>query len=199
MTAEYQQAASRSWAGQDVLLQWWEAMNLSAEALGRPPAPTAWRAELKRAQSPEAVLLTEGFRNLWLKVRDQAFPDFLGEHQKMLAWAAVAGVLSHVRQNGRGRFAAVFGQKDAKTQKPLVSELRFHQLQASRTPEEFYRRMHRLVRLCGGEMPVQDLAKGILDWFVEQMGHKSGEISYGTAVRWALDYYSAAETPAAKN
>lgn len=202
MTNEHQQTGTSHWAGRDALLYWWESMNLSYDELKRPTAPTVWRAELKRAQHPEAVLLTEGFRGLWLKLPDDAFPAFLDKknpHQKMLAWATVAGVLSHVRHHKKGRFAEVFGQKDSKTQKPLVSELRFHQLQAARTPTDFYRRLHRLVRLVGGELPVDDLAKGILDWFAEQAGHQPGNAAAGVAVRWAMDYYTAADAAPVKN
>ncbi|MHA6964740.1 type I-E CRISPR-associated protein Cse2/CasB [Zobellella denitrificans] len=201
MTATEQPVTVKpSFAGEVALMRWWQAMMLSEQelaALNIRPAPTVYRAELKRAETPEAVLMTQGFRALWL-----GLPESVRERKpwSMLAWATLAGVLSHVRQqDGSQSFAASLGKIDPDTDKPKVSELRFQQLQGARTAEEFYRRLHRLIKQVSGHTRVVSLAKGILDWFDEHYGQATLRPDKKIAVRWAMDYYQAAESGLAKN
>ena len=194
MTHTVQAPVTANFVGEAVLMRWWQAMMLSEPELAKlniRPAPTVFRAELKRAQTPEAVLMTQGFRSLWLSL-----PEPARERQEsMLAWAALAGILSHVKQQDNSRnFAAGLGQLDEKTGKPKVSELRFQQLQGARTPEEFYRRLHRLIKQVNGQSRVSSLAKGVLDWFAEHYGSTPLRANKKIAVRWAMDYYQAANS-----
>ncbi|WP_417607593.1 type I-E CRISPR-associated protein Cse2/CasB [Oceanimonas baumannii] len=187
-------------AGEGALMRWWQAMMLTEQELNTlniRPAPTVYRAELKRAGTPEAALMTQGFRALWL-----ALPDSARERKpwSMLAWAALAGVLSHVKQQDDSRsFAASLGKINPDIDKPKVSELRFQQLQGARTPEDFYRRLHRLIKQVNGKTHVASLARGILDWFDEHHGQQALRPDKKIAVRWAMDYYQAAEPALAKS
>lgn len=191
--------ATSVFTGEAVVMRWWQAMTLSEQeltALKIRPAPTVFRAELKRAETPEAVLMTQGFRALWLSLPE---PARQRRSWSMLAWATLAGVLSHVRlQDDSRSFAASLGKIDTNTDKPRVSELRFQQLQGARTPEEFYRRLNRLVKQVKGQTRVASLAKGILDWFDEHYGYAPLRADKKIAVRWAMDYYQATEKSPAK-
>lgn len=194
MTQIEQTEVSANFAGEAVLMRWWQAMMLSDSELVKlniRPAPTVFRAELKRAQTPEAVLMTQGFRTLWLSLPESAQ---LRREWSMLAWATLAGVLSHVKQqDGSPSFAFGLGQLDEKTGKPRVSELRFQQLQGARTPEEFYRRLHRLIKQVNNQTRITSLARGVLDWFDEHYGYAPLRADKKIAVRWAMDYYQAAK------
>ncbi|MDC9597484.1 type I-E CRISPR-associated protein Cse2/CasB [Xenorhabdus anantnagensis] len=53
------------------LMRWWESMFLSPSALKEKkitPAPTLYKAELKRCQDIDSVTLAEGFRALWFNL-----------------------------------------------------------------------------------------------------------------------------------
>ncbi len=191
-----------SFEGSESLLHWWQTMVLppnELEAMGRKPAPTVYRAELKRAESPEAVLLTQGFRALWLSlpgsVRDKKSPWM------PLAWATIAASLSHVRhwpdENPNQSFANSLGRIDPNTDKPRVSELRFQQLQSASSPEDFFRRLRRLLKLMGGRSNPLSLASDTLSWFAEHHQLSPRKADKRIALRWAMDYYQVADKAAA--
>ena len=177
------------------LHRWWKSMSLSPDELKAEnirPAPTVFRAELKRAASPDSVLLTSGFRALWLSLPDEVRED-KARSWTPLALATMAGVLSLVREDKKGRFAAALGQIDADTDKSKVSELRFAQLQGAKTPEDFYRRLCRIVRQLKGSVPVLPLARDILTWYDEHHKKLPLRADKRLSVTWAMDYYRAAE------
>ncbi|WP_341501785.1 type I-E CRISPR-associated protein Cse2/CasB [Gallaecimonas sp. GXIMD4217] len=192
-----------SFEGSDSLLRWWQAMTLppaELEALKLKPAPTLYRAELKRAEGPEGALLTQGFRALWLKLPERARNR---ASWSPLAWATIAASLSHVRQlpaeSPEQSFATSLGRIDPKTDKPRVSELRFQQLQNARSPEDFFRRLRRLVKLLGGSCNPQSLAADTLSWFAEHHQLSPRRADKRIALRWAMDYYQAADKAASKD
>lgn len=193
--SEQKPEKSTNFPGGFELHRWWKSMSLSPDELKAEnirPAPTVFRAELKRAASPEAVLLTSGFRALWLSLPE----DLRDENARPwtpLAWATVAGVLSLVRTDQQGRFAAALGQIDTDTDKSKVSELRFAQLQGAKTPEDFYRRLCRIVRQLKGKVPVLPLARDILAWYDEHNRKLPLRADKRLSVTWAMDYYRAAE------
>lgn len=193
----------RFFKGEQQVLNWWRSMNASPDELKKesiPLAPTVWRAELKRAASSDAALLTQGFRGLWFRLPPDAYPNFLKPEQKMLAWGAVAGLLSHVRHSSLAHsFAYQLGKPDEKTDKPVVSELRFQQLIASKSPEDFYRRMQRIIQQMKGELPVVHLSHSILDWFAEYLKTQPTPANHSVTLRWAMDYYQAADKASTKN
>lgn len=182
--------------GSRELYRWWRSIACSPEELkadGIQPAPTVYRAELKRAASPDAVLLTSGFRALWLSLPQEVREEKVRPWTP-LAWATLAGVLGLVRTNMDGNFGAALGQIAPGTDKPIVSELRFAQLQGARTPEDFYRRLSRIIRQLKGRAPVIPLARDILVWFDEHHRKLPKRADKQLSVTWAMDYYRAADT-----
>ena len=180
--------------GVTTALRWWKSMYASAGELkkeGIQAAPTAWKAELKRAESIDAVLLTQGFRALWLSLSS----EITGGNEKqvgenMLCWAAVAGALVSVSDNHTESFAKLAGKR-GDGDKPVVSEMRFAQLQQAQTPEEFLRRIRRIVKQLNGNVSVVQLAKDTCNWYQELTSNYPRQADKRIAVRWAMDYYQA--------
>tara|TARA_R110002167_G_scaffold29556_3_gene98647 strand:- start:1074 stop:1628 length:555 start_codon:yes stop_codon:yes gene_type:complete len=175
-----------------VILRWWQSMFLSAEQLkgkGIIPAPTAHKAQLKRAESLDSVMLTEGFRSLWLSLPDELVASATSE--KMESIAAVAAALIQVKNNTTAKLASVAGQR-VDGDKSKVSELRFSQLQNAKTPDDFIRRLRRILQQVKGEVAVVALAKDIEMWFLEYYGTRPNQASKRISVQWAMDYYRAA-------
>lgn len=148
------------------------------------------RAELRRSKSLDAVLLTEGFRNLW-----QALVD-TGQYRErdMLAWACVAAALAEVRQqpaNESATFARCLGEQKDKTGRPYMSGLRFAQLQKSYSGDDFLMRLRRALALINKTAPVLSLTDNILHWFHEQRDNQGARPTDRLAVRWATDYFTA--------
>ncbi len=160
------------------------------------------RARLRRAERPEDILLTDAFFNFL-----QRMPEGWRERMPMLTSAAVAGLLSHVKENrqalSRGyqpkdknkqRNIASFAEQlatPAKSKKPPMSELRFQQLQKSLTTDDFYRRILRAIRLLDGKVNISSLANDIIHWNQEFDNQIDREPAKRLAVRWATDYFTA--------
>ena len=124
--------------------RWWQRLTFT-EAQARehklpPPWPRGVRAILRRCESPEAAVLTEGFRKLWqILEKDAPEPDGLANYKRrdMKAWACVATVLAELRKERHGvALGGQLAQQKDSTGKPLVSELRFQQLQQSHSSDE---------------------------------------------------------------
>jgi len=146
------------------------------------------RARLRRAVAPEDILLTDAFFHFL-----QHMPES-SEHwrQDMLASACVAGALAHVKNHKETlSFATQLATPmDGKSKAPM-SELRFQQLQKSRTLDDFYRRILRAIRLLDGQVNIVSLANDILHWHRE-FQHTTGRNPQNRlAVRWATDYFTA--------
>jgi CRISPR system Cascade subunit CasB len=151
------------------------------------------RARLRRAESPEDILLTNAFFHFLEKVPDK-FPDKLSEEKRekrLYVSAAVAGLLAHVKSNNTNhRFAQQLATPiDGK--KAPMSELRFQQLQKSQTTDDFYRRIIRAIRLLGGNVNIISLANDIIHWHKEFEHQLDRHPSNRLAVRWATDYFTA--------
>lgn len=160
------------------------------------------RARLRQAERPEDILLTDAFFNFL-----QRMPESWRERIPMLTSAAVAGLLSHVKKDkqalSRGyqpkdknkqKNTASFAEQlatPAKTQKSPMSELRFQQLQKSRTTDDFYRRVIRAIRLLDGKVNTPSLANDIIHWHREFDNQVDRKPSNRLAVRWATDYFTA--------
>ena len=145
------------------------------------------RARLRRAESPDDVLLTEPFFNFLHRM-----PERWAEQKNLPVSALIAAVVAHVKKNdGKKSFAAQLASPKTGTDRERMSEQRFQQLQKSRTPDEFFRRLIRAVKLAEGQVNIVSLADSIWHWM--------NEYRYGTelkpfdrlAVRWANDYYGA--------
>lgn len=160
------------------------------------------RARLRRAERPEDILLTDAFFHFL-----QQMPEGWREKNPILTSAAVAGLLSHVKEDRR-TVSEGFQPKDekkskemvsfakqlagpAKSKKPPMSELRFQQLQKSRTTDDFYRRILRAIRLLDGKVNILSLANDIIHWHREFDNQIDRKPSNRLAVRWATDYFTA--------
>jgi len=161
------------------------------------------RARLRRTDNAEDVLLTRAFFNFL-----DEMPECWRENKPMLVSAAVAGVLSHVKRNkiipseiheskseDAPKKIMSFAEQLAtplKNKKAPMSELRFQQLQKSRTENDFYRLTLRAVNLLGSEVNIFSLANDIIQWHQEFYQKGSDRKSTDRlAVRWATDYFSA--------
>lgn len=162
------------------------------------------RARLRRAERPEDLLLTDAFFHFL-----EAMPDESEQwRDNLLVSAAVAGALAHVKQNKQVK-SRLFKSKDDNSNKrdasfaeqlatPLegkgkapMSELRFQQLQKSKTTEDFYRRILRAIRLLDGNVNIVSLANDIIHWHKE-FEHTAAisQPAKRLAVRWASDYFT---------
>lgn len=174
-----------------VILRWWQSMFLPAEKLrekGIIPAPTSHKAQLKRADGVDAVMLTEGFRALWLNLPEEVIAT--NNFQKIECFAAIASVLVQVKTDANERLAIVAGKK-SEGDKSVVSEMRFSQLMNAKTPDDFIRRLRRILQQVKGEAAVVALAKDIEGWFLEYYGFRPNQPSKRISVQWAMDYYRA--------
>ncbi len=159
------------------------------------------RARLRRAERPEDILLTDAFFNFVNRM-----PDSWRENNTMLTSAAVAGLLAHVKEDSqtlskslppkdenKPKKMASFAEQLAtpvKRKKPPMSELRFQQLQKSRTTDEFYRHMLRAIRLLDAKVNIISLANDIIQWHWEFNNQIDREPTKRLAVRWATDYFT---------
>lgn len=175
-----------------IVQRWWQCMFLSPDELkktGMFPAPTAHRAQLKRCDSIDAAMLTEGFRKLWFSL-----PEEITEKAKSTeieCWATIAATLVYVKNDSNTKLAEAAGSK-AGGEKSVVSELRFAQLQDAKTPDDFLRRLRRILQQIKGDISVVSLAQDIEQWFKEHNTLRPRKADKRIAVQWAMDYYRAA-------
>ena len=159
---------------QDRLLKWWRTLD----------GNRGERAQLRRAQSADDVLLTVAFAQ-FLKMVNRP------EAHQLFDNAMLAGLLSRVKQDDKNHaFAEALAKPKAGGSKAAMSELRFRQLQKSQDVDEFFRRMTRAIALLGGTVNVLSLADGILHWLKEHRQSVDQNPQKRLAVRWASDYYS---------
>ncbi|MCX8648784.1 type I-E CRISPR-associated protein Cse2/CasB [Gilliamella sp. B2776] len=154
------------------------------------------KAELRRTSLPYGVILQTGYFIL----ADALFSEEQGLrstsiHQEALAiFVAVAAFVSE--SNDKKSFAEQLGEKTRGGQHNTLSPLRFEQLQASSTPEEFCRRLIRAVKSRGDNgINLFSLADGIFLWVQEwhdRLQNLSPDINpfRRLSVRWAMEYYS---------
>ncbi len=143
------------------------------------------RARLRRADCAEDVLLTDAFFHFL-----QHMPESWRK-KEILSNAAVAGLLSHIKSDNRKVSFATLLARPAKGNKPVMSELRFQQLQKSSTTQEFYRGVLRAIHLLGGNVNVASLGNDIIHWHQEFEYQVDRKPAKRLAVRWATDYFTA--------
>jgi CRISPR system Cascade subunit CasB len=165
------------------------------------------RARLRRAESPEDILLTDAFFHFLERI-DRAVPNW-SQQTPMLASACIAGALSHVKTNKQtpsrihnskdntdaatkiASFAEQLATPPEGKNKAPMSELRFQQLQKSPTVDDFYRRIIRAISLLDGNVNVVSLANDIIHWHQEFNQPLGRYPAKRLAVRWATDYFTA--------
>ena len=149
------------------------------------------RAKLRRAETPDDVLLSEAFFNFL-----QQMPDTWSESAHMPVSALLAAVLAHanaheVNQYETTSFAAQLAASKDGGDKPRMSELRFQQLQKSHDPAEFCRRLVRAVKMLDRNVNIFSLANDILHWTYEYRNGADRNPQKRLAFCWAIDYYRA--------
>ena len=133
-------------------------------------------------------------------------PESWQESKQIFHSAAVAGVLSHIKADRqiaskgyqpkdkkKPRRIASFAEQLAtplEGKKSPMSELRFQQLQKSRTTDDFYRHIIRAIRLLDGKVNIVSLADDILHWHWEFNNQPDRNPANRLAVRWATDYFT---------
>lgn len=143
------------------------------------------RARLRRAERPDDILLTEPFFRFL-----QHMPERWGKPEALLSSAIVAASLSHVKElQDSETFATQLALPKQGGKKARISELRFQQLQKSRDPEEFFRRLLRAIRLAESKVNILSLSESILHWMNEYRYGVNREPQKRLAVRWATEYY----------
>ena len=161
------------------------------------------RARLRRAEGPEDILLTDAFFHFLEKM-----PDNDRWRKNMLVSASVAGALSQVKID-KQISSRIYKNKDSDSpakiasfaeqlatpiegkSKAPMSELRFQQLQKSKTIDDFYRRILRATRLLDGNVNILSLANDIIHWHREFQRTIDRNPNKRLAVRWATDYFTA--------
>lgn len=148
------------------------------------------RAVLRRVASPDDVLLTPAFAHFLQKMparwtENGAIP--------LSDAAMVAATVAKVRVHDENRksFAKSLASAKEGGSKAAMSELRFQQLQKSRTPEEFFTRLSRAIDLLGRKVNIISLADDTLHWLSESRFGPARKPAERLAVRWASDYYTA--------
>jgi len=159
------------------LLTWWDSLDKNRGD----------RARLRRAERADDVLLTEPFFGFLHQM-----PEAWARPEALLSSAMVAAALSHVKEPREGEtFATQLALPKKSGKKARMSELRFQQLQKSRDPEEFFRRLLRAIRLAENAVNIISLADSILHWMNEYRYGVNREPQKRLTVRWATDYYTA--------
>lgn len=145
------------------------------------------RARLRRAERPDDILLSEPFFRFL-----QQMPEEWARPEAFLSSAMVAAALSHVKNSRDDKtFATQLAMPKQGGTKARMSELRFQQLQKSRDPEEFFRRLLRAIHLAESKVNILSLAESILHWMNEYRYGADREPQRRIAVRWATEYYTA--------
>ena len=144
------------------------------------------RSQLRRAQSPDDVLLTPAFAHFL-----QQLPQRWSEEIAITDAAFVAAVLARVKQDdSKTSFAKALALPRDGGSKAVMSELRFQQLQKSRNPEDFFKHLCRALLLLRGKVNLAALANDILHWLKENRFAPARKAQERLAVRWASDYYA---------
>lgn len=172
--------------------RWWQRLTLSPQELKAftqaPPWPKGVRARLRRCASPEAAMLTEGFRHLW-----QELPETPHAHrdERLQQWACIALVLAELRdETPNATLGSRLGREKNGTGKPCMSELRFQQLLDCHSPEELVQRLRRALALIDKrDVSAVHLADNIALWWREHRGRWHAEPSKRLGFVWANDYF----------
>lgn len=148
------------------------------------------RAVLRRASSPDDILLAAAFAHFLQKMP----PRWSGNDTVRLSDAAmVAAIVARVKthDDSHKSFATSLASAKEGGSRAAMSELRFQQLQKSRTPDEFFTRLCRAVDLLGRKVNIVSLADDTLHWLSESRFGPASKPAERLAVRWASDYYAA--------
>jgi len=152
-----------------VLFDWWHGLE----------EDHASRAIVRRAASPTAVALTEPYQRLYRRLLKAGWPADAtdGQNERL---AAIVGLLAHVKEDiarssvGSQSISAAMSQR--RSDRPLVSELRFRRILESPDCDSLFNALRRVLPLMDYRIDVLQLANDFIYW--------------GDTVRkrWAYDY-----------
>ena len=174
------------------VLRWWQSMMLSESRLKElhvRAAPTSYKAQLRRCDSIDGAMLSDGFRDLWLRLSDEITDSQSAD--TIECWATIAAALVHIKKEGNLSLAIAAGKK-GDGDKSVVSELRFAQLQNAKSPEDFLRRIRRIIQQVKDDVSPLSVADNIHQWFAEHRQFRPRKADKRISVKWAMDYYRAA-------
>lgn len=183
----------------EIVRDWWYALQPRGEDETKPRDEFAMfsrrdRAELRRCEDPDQVLLLGAFvrlaRALQRLEAAKQTPCFADD---ATPFALIAGLLAHVEtdlKNGSS-FAAKLGETDD-ADRPHMSALRFARLQTASTEAEFFQLARRAIQLVGKQADVVILADELLAWVREFRGHLPDKPKDRLRVLWATEYFTAA-------
>ncbi len=168
------------------LLAWFRELHgLQTEGGDGKKRSTGDRARLRRAESPEDVVLVPAFHRLLASLGGAvAFPA-------RPRWALIAGLLARVRHGdapGIGLAAAMGQPVTLGGARATVSEPRVRRLLEADQPEAVYTQLRRAISRVDRPLDVLALARDLYYW----------DRGPGVRREWAYAYYAAAPETKAK-
>ncbi|MEM9102448.1 MAG: type I-E CRISPR-associated protein Cse2/CasB [Pseudomonadota bacterium] len=186
--------------------RWWQSMMLSPDEIEKIrkklkleyyqlyPAPSVYKAQLRRCATAEEAIFTEGFRALWSSLPK----DYVNTKSKkqIQCWGTIAAALVYIKPEANelsDNLAIAAGRKsDRNDDKPQVSELRFARLVNAKNPEELLRRLRQNLKIVKGKVSPVQMAKDIECWFYDTQTSNHKPSSKRLQLRWAMEYYKVA-------
>ena len=156
----------------EIILQWWNDLKRSSRN----------RANLRRCNTPSETVFLPVSQILISKLKESEDIPFKLSSDKI---CAIAGILSHVKENIPINFARHLSQKKSGSEQSLVSDIRFRRiLQFNNISEDelFFQRIIRVVHHIDYKANIYYLFSSLYFW-----GDKVKK-------QWAYDYYGTAST-----
>ncbi|PCK01708.1 MAG: type I-E CRISPR-associated protein Cse2/CasB [Alteromonadaceae bacterium] len=146
------------------------------------------RAILRRASSPDDILLSEAFSKF---IKQMPATWLSGERIQYTDASMIAAVVARIKvHNEKQSFAKSLAVPSGDKSNHPLSELRFSQLQKSRSEQEFFTRICRAIQLIGGKVNIISITEDMLQWLLEFRQGQARKPQQRLAVRWANDYYA---------
>lgn len=157
------------------------------------------RALLRRCATPQEVLLEPPFYDLYALLQPKLEKTCLKkdpEGHGLMAIATIAGLLAHIKEDVKedkpGSKISFASQLGGKKGEPVLSALRFKQLQKSKDWEDFYRRLRRAIYILK-VVNIVSLSDDILHWAKDLTQESRGLNSRPgrcLKISWAMDYFT---------
>lgn len=168
---------------------WWHRLTYSSRCKTEKwmALPTAHKAILRKCKSIDEVLMTEPFQHLWLTL-----PEAKRTPKRMPLVAMLAWLLANVKTDGEKTLPKAMAERTtADSESPKVSQLRFQQLINAKSPEDFNRRMRRILTQINGTVSVPRFASDVENWYWQTQLSTPPAPEKRQTLRWAMDYYQA--------
>lgn len=147
----------------EALSDWW----------GKLESNRGDRAQLKRAASLTDVALTSAYQRLCRRLSTQ---DWSAQDRDR--FAAVAGLLAHVKVSDARRPEKAMSERKPGDDKPPVSELRFMRLLESRNLDDLFPALRRVLPLMEYRVNIIELANDLMH-FDDEDGKVKKQWAYG--------------------